>query len=51
MARIQISRFLGGLGGLSKKQIRVLGGLEGLGGFTFKKHFTEKIKISFFITI
>jgi hypothetical protein len=47
MARIQILGFLGGLGGLSKNKIRVLGGLEELGGFTFKKHFTEKIKTSF----
>jgi hypothetical protein len=48
LARIKISGFFGGLRGLSKKLIRVL---DGLGGFRFKKHFIEKIRIIFFITI
>jgi uncharacterized membrane protein required for colicin V production len=48
LAVIKISGFFGGLRGLSKQKIRVLGGLEGLGGFRFKKHFIEKIQDHFF---
>jgi hypothetical protein len=48
LAGIKLSRFFGGLRGLSKKKIKVLGGLEGLGDFRFKKHFIEKNQDHFF---